>query len=95
MADTILQPIQVPNGTNNALITGSGRRLRSALLNPAAAASTMTIYDALTATGTPIMKIVAGANLGTTISPDVDIELHTGLTVVIAGAAADGFVYVI
>ena len=89
MANTLSKRITA----NGQVVTGDGRILRSANLNPGSAASTLVIYDGTDNTGPRIAGLVAPANGYSTATPDVQINVRTGLYVEITGTGADAYVY--
>lgn len=80
--------------TADAVIANRPARLHSIALNPAAAASTIIVYDnASAATGTVLLKLVAPASGASVVwENDVGIEASRGLYMAITGAAADAVV---
>lgn len=66
----------------------TGGILGKVILNTPVATSVITLYDAITATGTPIATITVPANpVPTTLH--YDIELTTGLTIVTGTASSN------
>lgn len=61
--------------TPTLVYTGSGRLCKINVLTSGSAASDF--YDALTATGTPVFKLIASPTIG--VSYDVQIPFSTGL----------------
>lgn len=76
--------------TNNAIKTGAGV-LRKVFINTQVASGSVTIYDALTATGTKIATITLPASLlgDGPLEVDYDCAFSTGLTVVTVGSNMD------
>jgi hypothetical protein len=72
-----------------------GSRIRGYALAGGSAASSAIIYDAATQAGTPIMKIQALINdFKPCMFPnDTGQQLRTGLSVTLAGAAAELYVF--
>lgn len=72
-----------------------GSRIRGVALVGGSAASSAIIYDAATAAGTPIIKILAlTTDFNNLIFPnDSGLQLRTGLSVTLAGASAELYVF--
>lgn len=78
----------VTTGTDADITSGKGCFISSIILAPAAAACSVTVYDALTATGDGV-KLTAAADGGSVqFNPPGSLKHNTGLTVVVAGAGA-------
>ena len=77
---------QVINTSTTTTVKGSKGQLHNIVINAkGTVASTVTIYDALTATGTPFAVIDSLTLSGTF---NYDVNFATGLTIVTTGTAA-------
>jgi hypothetical protein len=75
--------------THDAIISGAGT-FGGIVINKATASAVITVYDALTATGTPIATITMPmAILASQIVLKYNVRLTTGLTIVTSVAAQD------
>lgn len=75
----------ITTSTTTLVKSGEGK-LHAVIVNTkGTVASTITVYDALTATGTPI-AVIDSLNLSGTF--EYDINFSTGLTLVTTGTAA-------
>lgn len=72
-----------------------GSRIRGVALAGGSTASSAIIYDAATAAGTPIHKIQALINdyKSTMFPNDSGLQLKTGLSVTLAGVAAELYLF--
>lgn len=72
------------NGTTNAIVTGAVTLLAVVILTKGASSNTLNLYDALTATGTPIGPIDTTDSARTILFGPKGLSLGTGLTAVLA-----------
>ncbi len=78
--------------TANVLVTANPAKLTSVVLNPAAAASTLIVYDNNTAaaSGTVLAKVVVPASAASvSVVFDSPVVANRGLYCVVTGTAAD------
>nr|AKH47756.1 pol-like polyprotein [uncultured marine virus] len=87
----IFKPLNIPTAaTNNAIVAGSGV-LHTIVVNFPVASATITVYDALTATGTKIATITLPATLLNQgpMYVNFDCIFAVGLTIVTTGTNFD------
>lgn len=79
------------NTSTDALLSGSGV-IQAVTLVAGSAASTATLYDAATQTGTPLWEAKAPANESASVSFPSGLKLGTGLSLTLAGTGAVAYV---
>lgn len=85
-----ITPIALAAPTTTLVFSGKGL-LHTITINKPVAAGVITVYDALTATGTPIAIITRAGTLlsDAPVSLLYDAAISTGLCIVTSGAAQD------
>lgn len=78
---------------NGQIAIGNGRILRAVVLTPAAAVSTLILYDNTAASGTILAQLQAAASGASAVLSDLNVRCSVGIYAAITGAGATAVVY--
>lgn len=79
------------NASTDALFSGLGV-MQTITLVGGSTASTLTLYDALTQTGTPLWELKAAANEVATIDFPAGLRVGTGISATLGGTGALAYI---
>lgn len=84
-------------GTGTALLAAGdpNRRLKGLTLKAGSDTATVLVYNAGSASGSPIMELTAVANTSASFffGPDVWLGVNTGLFIIVSGTASSAILY--